>query len=235
MTSVYCLPGTMCDQRLWDFTQQKIADSLLLQHVAIPMKDTIEAIIDALADTLPAEPINLLGFSMGGYLASAFALKYPERVSRLMVLSNTASGLLESERQQREIALNWVTKQGYKGIPKKKAVAMLGSSNKGQIELLDIIYAMDKALGEAVFIQQLKSSLVRPDLLPALENASCPLLFAVGSDDSLLSGVVIDKIKQSKNLKIRTIDDCGHMLPLEQPNLLAELLKEFYLKKPHQF
>lgn len=219
----------MCDEQLWNLTQGEVRASLTLRHVPIPMKGTIEAIIDALAETLPAEPINLLGFSMGGYLACAFVLKYPERVNRLMVLSNTASGLLESERQQREVALNWVTKQGYNGIPKKKATAMLGASNKGKSELLDIIFTMDKALGEAVFIQQLKSSLVRPDLLSALEKVKCPLFFAVGSDDSLLSRVVIDKIKESKNLNIRTVDDCGHMLPLEQPVLLADLLKEFYL------
>jgi pimeloyl-ACP methyl ester carboxylesterase len=219
----------MCDERLWNLTQHEVEATLVLQHVPIPMKDTIDAIIYALGEALPAEPINLLGFSMGGYLACAFALKYPERVIRLMVLSNTASGLLASERQQREVALNWVTKQGYNGIPKKKAIAMLGESNKGNSWLVDTIFAMDKALGEAVFIQQLKSSLVRPDLLPALEKAKCPLLFAAGSDDSLLSSVVIDKMKGSENINIHIIDDCGHMLPLEQPALLADLLKEFYL------
>ena len=226
---IYCLPGTMCDERLWSYTQQAVDGSLVLQHVPIPMEETIEAIIDALAEILPTEPIHLLGFSMGGYLACAFALKYPDRVNRLMVLSNTASGLLEIERQQREIALNWVLKQGYKGIPKKKAAAMLGQSNKANNELVDIIFAMDKALGEAVFMQQLKSSLVRPDLLPMLEKARFPLFFAVGSDDPLLSSVVLEKMKGSKHFDVQTVEECGHMLPLEQPILLADLLKAFYL------
>lgn len=219
----------MCDERLWEFTQQELGLSFSLHHVAIPMKDTIESIIDALAVVLPAEPINLLGFSMGGYLACAFALKYPERVKRLMVLSNTASGLLETERQQREIALNWVRKQGYKGIPKKKAFAMLGLSHKSRVELVDIIVAMDSALGEAVFIQQLKSSLIRPDLLLKLKKASFSLSFVVGKEDALLSKAVIEDMQNVKQFNVKTLNQCGHMLPLEQPAILAELLKDFYL------
>lgn len=229
LTNIYCLPGTMCDERLWGFTQQAVGESLVLRHISIPMEDSIEAIVNGLAEILPEGPISLLGFSMGGYLACAFALKYPERIQRLMVLSNTANGLLETERQQREIALNWVTKQGYNGIPKKKAAAMLGSSNKEKDDLVDIIFAMDKALGEAVFIQQLKSSLDRPDLLLMLQDVKFSLCFTVGSDDALLSKAVLEDMRGSKRFDVKTVGECGHMLPLEQPELLAEMLKEFYL------
>ncbi|RNF69069.1 alpha/beta hydrolase [Marinomonas rhizomae] len=218
----------MCDERLWEFTQQALGASLSLQHVPIPMEGSIDSIIDALAEILPQEPIHLLGFSMGGYLACAFALKYAERVKRLMVLSNTASGLLETERHQREVALNWVIKRGYKGIPKKKASAMLGPSKKEKAELIDIIFAMDSAMGEAVFVQQLKSSLDRPDLLLMIAESSFPLYFAVGSDDALLSKAVVEDMQGAKQLDVEVVEGCGHMLPLEQPTVLAELLKEFF-------
>lgn len=70
----------MCDERLWNYTQKALGESIILKHVSIPMEETIETIVDALAVILPEHPINLLGFSMGGYLACAFAVKYPERV-----------------------------------------------------------------------------------------------------------------------------------------------------------
>ena len=93
LTEVYCLPGTMCDQRLWDTTQQALGSHIALRHVAIPSEDSCVNGRSPRA-VLPTTPINLLGFSMGGYIACAFALAYPERINRLMVLSNTASGLL---------------------------------------------------------------------------------------------------------------------------------------------
>jgi pimeloyl-ACP methyl ester carboxylesterase len=132
----------MCDERLWHYTQKALGESIILKHVSIPMEETIETIVDALAVILPEHPINLLGFSMGGYLACAFAVKYPERVNGLIVVSNTATSLLDSERQQREIALNSVTKQGYGGIPKKKAIIMLGQANKVREELVECIQSV---------------------------------------------------------------------------------------------
>ncbi|WP_417527359.1 alpha/beta fold hydrolase [Marinomonas shanghaiensis] len=228
LTDVYCLPGTMCDQRLWETTQQALGTSMSLRHVAIPMEHSIELILAELASVLPKGPINLLGFSMGGYLACAFALTYPERINRLMVLSNTASGLLDSERQQREVALNWVAKQGYNGIPRKKAIAMLSPSNQAKTALLECILAMDKTLGEAVFIQQLKSSLDRPNLLPKLEKTKFPLGFIVGRDDVLLSNDTIEVMKTSDQITLQVVEACGHMVPLEQPALLADSLRNFY-------
>ncbi|WP_392384146.1 alpha/beta fold hydrolase [Marinomonas primoryensis] len=228
LANVYCLPGTMCDERLWDYTQQALGESIILKHVYIPMEETIETIVDALAVILPEHPINLLGFSMGGYLACAFAVKYPERVNGLIVVSNTATSLLDSERQQREIALNWVTKQGYGGIPKKKVIIMLGQANKVREELVECIQSMDKRLGGTIFIQQLKSSLVRPNLLPRLEKTAFPLCFAIGSDDALLSNAVLDKMKDSERFNVHVVDECGHMLPMEQPTWLAALIKRFF-------
>ena len=218
----------MCDERLWGYTQEALGESIFLKHVSIPMEETIDTIVDALAMVLPEHPINLLGFSMGGYLACAFAVKYPERVRGLIVVSNTATSLLDTERQQREIALNWVVKQGYKGIPKKKAVAMLGETNKSRDELIECIRSMEKCLGGAVFIQQLKSSLIRPNLLPRLEKTIFPLWFVMGRDDALLSNTVVNKMKDSERFNVHIIEKCGHMLPLEQPTWLAELIECFF-------
>ena len=35
---------------------------------------------------LPSNPVLLLGFSLGGYIASYFAVNYPQRVEKLFVL-----------------------------------------------------------------------------------------------------------------------------------------------------
>ncbi|RCW97045.1 alpha/beta fold hydrolase [Marinomonas foliarum] len=224
---IYCLPGTMCDHRLWGFTQQALGRSITLHHIAIPMEESLESIVDALAKSLPDKPIDLLGFSMGGYLASRFSVKYPERINRLMVLSNTATALLDSERKQREVALNWVAAQGYRGIPRKKAVAMLGENNKTNDILISLIQDMDKTLGEEVLIQQLKSSLDRPDVLSVLETVHFPLCFALGQHDGLISKETIDRMTSVSRFDVRMVA-CGHMLPLEQPEWLASLITGFY-------
>lgn len=45
----------------------------------------------ALLDTLQISTTNLLGFSMGGNIALTFALKYPNRVSKLILAASFAT------------------------------------------------------------------------------------------------------------------------------------------------
>ncbi|WP_240537065.1 alpha/beta fold hydrolase [Marinomonas flavescens] len=227
MKDIYCLPGTMCDEGLWQFTQPLLGD-VNLKHVVLPEVDTLDGIVEALSLLLPNEPIHLLGFSMGGYLASAFALKYPERIQQLMVVSNAAQGLLEREVVQRKQALNWVLRHGYKGIPKKKAIAMLGNHNKNSDFIIQVIQAMDARLGERVFVQQLSSSLNRPSLLSQLEKSSIDLCFCVGEEDVLVPLETFKLLESNARFLCSTVKHCGHMIPLEQPVWLAQKLIAFF-------
>ena len=80
---------------------------------------------------------------------------------------------------------------------------MLSPVNQGNSELIGCILAMDEALGEAVFIQQLKSSLQRPELLTELEHVGFALCFLVGTDDVLLSGAVLDKMQSCERYALQ--------------------------------
>ncbi|MBJ7554782.1 alpha/beta fold hydrolase [Marinomonas spartinae] len=231
---IYCLPGTMCDERLWQFID-KVLVGFTLKHVSLPQEESIKAIVESLAASLPSSPILLLGFSMGGYIASAFTLKYPERVAKLMVVSNTAQGLQESEIAQRKLALNWVAKNGYKGIPPKKAMSMLAQRNRHHEYLIELIKEMDASLGEKVLIQQLSSSLERPDILFNLLTLGMPLCFCLGEEDSLISPQnrrALEECKTStqenKRVEVYIASHCGHMVTLEQPLWLCQKIKAFF-------
>lgn len=227
LKQIYCLPGTMCDERLWQLVRPLLGD-ITLHHIVLPMEDSLERMVAALAELLPDEPINLLGFSMGGYLASAFAVKYPSRVTQLMVASNAAMGLMENEIAQRKQALNWVLKQGYKGIPKKKAIAMLGERNKKSDFLLHLIQEMDASLGEAVLIQQLSCSLERPILWPQLGNLEVDCCFCLGDEDILLSANTHALLNRYSHVSCHSVKHCGHMIPLEQPVWFAQKIQAFF-------
>ncbi|WP_353668529.1 alpha/beta hydrolase [Marinomonas sp. THO17] len=225
MTDLYCLPGTMCDERLWQPLQSLLNDVNLF-HQVIPVAFSIDDILSELAESLPDTPFHLLGFSMGGYLATAFALRFPSRIKSLVVLSNLASGLLESEKQQRLVALNWVRKQGYSGIPRKKAQAMLGRHAAKNDDLVELIQAMDKTLGEKILLQQLTASLERPDLQNEIVQASFPVTVMTGGEDALLPEQ--DKQRYIAENRIRYIEiaEVGHMLPLECPQQIASILQQ---------
>ncbi len=82
--NLYFLPGTMCDSRLW----LAMIDELNCLHpnefqyhfLTIGKQTSIDEIIDDIKKQLPNEKVILIGFSLGGYLASACAVNYAERI-----------------------------------------------------------------------------------------------------------------------------------------------------------
>lgn len=69
--------------------------------------------LEAVAETLPPDPFPLIGMSQGGAVAIAFALRHPERVSRLVLIGAYARGGLrrggtEEERIEAETLINLV-------------------------------------------------------------------------------------------------------------------------------
>lgn len=225
MTEIHCLPGTMCDERLWQQANEYLDQNILLTHQAIPFESSLDDMVACLLKRLPDSPVNLLGFSMGAYLAAALTVRHPHRVQRLMLVSNLATGLPEAERQQRQVALNWVAKQGYSGIPRRKAQSMLAASSRDNEHLIALIQAMDGALGEASLVQQLTASLERPDLITRLKELKIPIHVLAGTEDSLLSVSDRQRFKDSHVAEWFDIHTCGHMIPIERPQCFAKYVQ----------
>jgi 2-succinyl-6-hydroxy-2,4-cyclohexadiene-1-carboxylate synthase len=63
---------------------------------------TLDETADLLADALPSEPFILAGYSLGGRVALHVALRHPERLSQLVLLSATAGIVDDDERRARQ-------------------------------------------------------------------------------------------------------------------------------------
>lgn len=62
---------------------------------------TNREISDLLVETLPQEAVDLVGYSLGGRLAIRFAMRYPERIRSLTLLSSHYGLKTEEEKQKR--------------------------------------------------------------------------------------------------------------------------------------
>ena len=227
-TKIYFLPGTMCDSRIWLDLWAELGDCYELVHLAIPIKNNIDDIVQALAEQLPEEKINLLGFSQGGYLASAFACQYPERINCLINLSNAPNKLPDEEVATRHKIILWVEAQGYSGITLARIKTFLAVEHHNDQRIISRIKYMDTDFGVDGLLQQLKSTTTRTNLLPLLAKHNFPMLFCFGDSDLLVKKTMIEKLCISNRyVNYQEFSLCGHMLPLEQPKLLAQTLIKF--------
>ncbi|MBU2181113.1 MAG: alpha/beta hydrolase [Gammaproteobacteria bacterium] len=234
------IPGTMCDQRLWQPMLQTQAGQQLQQLFTI--KDAAiwqQLDFAGMMETIVApNAAHLLGFSMGGYLALSHLLtRYSTDVQQtsappiksLVLLAATAGALADDEVQQRQQILQWLQTERYRGMSRKRLAEFIHPDQLDNPLVTEPVLAMDKALGHDVLWMQLSQTSARQSLLMQLQQVSCPVLIVGGRDDKLVATATLEQMAAlMPNTELVLLPDCGHMLPLEQPVLLANALLAFY-------
>lgn len=215
----------MCDTRLWQ-PMLSLEEARFKPHfLTIHAGNSIDEIVQHIAIQLPNEPVKLLGFSLGGYLATAFAVRYPERVAELFVVANLPCALPADEVKERSRTVNWIKKHGYRGIPKKRILKLLASNAYDNSAVIELIIEMDKSLGGDVLMAQLRATTQRINLSKQLRSLPINKHFCVGREDTLVN---LDDLRQltlqDKNMHLTVFEQTGHMLPLEQPKAFSRWL-----------
>ncbi|UXI02567.1 alpha/beta fold hydrolase [Photobacterium sp. TY1-4] len=248
---IYLIPGTMCTAQLWCRIAPHLESAVELIHLPPYQHASLSAYFNQLNQCLPDTPVHLVGFSLGGYLATRFATQYPSRVRQLFVISNTPCALGQTELTARQQALALVERYGYKGISRKRAADLLdrkpqarqsdGPSEIGTDEnrvnetgpdqaVIDIIIEMDRVLGEQTFKLQLQTASARQDLMADLLAAELSTSFYYSEGDPLLNTDWLQRLEtQTRDGRCHLLPTPGrgHMLPLEKPHELAKHLLDW--------
>jgi len=232
--TIYFIPGTMCDERLWQPLWRQLEElsppSLKLIHLVIPKQDSIEDIVAQLAKEIINDDSLLVGFSLGGYLASQLAITYPEKIKHLLLVSNLSSTLTADELKERSRTIDWIKANGYSGISRKRIHKLLHPNAVKNQSIISTIKAMDHDLGKSVLLQQLTITTQRKNLFPKLSEMSLPVTYCIGKQDHIVDFKKITNLTTfNKNIRVEVIENTGHMLPLEQPAILANIIKSCFI------
>ncbi len=130
---------------------------------------------------------SLIGHSMGGYVALAFAEKYPQYLNSLGLFHSSAFADADEKKATREKAIEFIQDKG--------AVAFLKTSIPGLFnEAFDaenksvILSLISKASNftQAALVQYYKAMIARPDRVHVLKNFTKPVLFVIGVHDKAI-------------------------------------------------
>jgi pimeloyl-ACP methyl ester carboxylesterase len=79
-----------------------------------------------------------------------------------------------------------------------------------------------------IFAAQQKALLSRPDRLDLLASISCPILAVTGSEDNWAPPAQHQEmVDRAPHARLEVVEGAGHMLPVEVPEKLAEILTGF--------
>ena len=224
---LYLLPGTMCNQKLWLKVLPYLHGSPELVYLDIPRGKHFDELTEHYNNIFSNETVNLIGFSLGGYIATYFAMRYPKRIKKLFVISNSPTSLSTQELTQRSDLLKYVQKYGYKGMSRKRIANLLDGPNQTD-ELIDFISEMDRDLGESQLLSQYQYTSERTDLTQAIKQFPFNAHFYYSEHDKMINHQWLSKLTHTKtNLSLISTAGSGHMLPLEKPHELANLINSW--------
>lgn len=224
---IYFIPGLMTDERLWKRVIPLLENDYEIVHVPIPRSEDFDEIIDILFNEIKEEKINLLGFSLGGYIASYFAITYPNRVKRIFMVAATPGATNEAEIERRKEKFAIIEKEGF-GLSYEKALSLVEEINKNDEDLIQTIIDMFNDLGKNCFISQLTSTFYRKDLFEDLIHQDFPIWIFYSENDRLLNKEALKRLTTTThNIKMIKREGLSHNIPLEAPFDFASNVKSW--------
>ncbi|WP_419766865.1 alpha/beta fold hydrolase [Arcobacter sp.] len=226
---IYLIPGFMNDEKLWSRLIPLFDDTYEFIHLEIPLRNSFDEIVEVLNDKIKDEKINLLGFSLGGYISCYFGLKYPDRVNKILAVACTPANLDEVECQRRRETIKLTKKFGFKGLSRKKVLSLVEPKNQGDEELINLILQMYIDVGEEAFYSQFNATIIREDLSEKLINSDLNLAFLYANEDRLVSSKFMENFSlKAKNIEVTQIEAQTHMLPLERTKEVKEKIIQWF-------
>lgn len=174
-----------------------------------------------LLDYLGIEKTAMAGHSMGGYIALAFARKYPNRLSGLGLVSSQAAVDLPERKEGRYKTAADVAEKGV-GVVVEAMTPKLSADIRVQMFVRDVMERQSKA----GVIGALKSMAEREDSISILSSFKFPFVLIHGNADVLIP---IERAKEIKavvtSAQFVELHGAGHMPMMEFAKETAEGLK----------
>ena len=143
-------------------------------------------------------PIELCGLSLGGILALNYAIDYPNKVEKL-ILIGTPHKVPKVMFSIQNVIFKFLTKSLFETMAfNKKDTFILGKTMKNL------------------------------DFSNGVQNIKCPTLIICGEKDSANMKSAYYIAENIKNAKLEIMKNTGHIVNEENPEELARLLNEFW-------
>ena len=193
---------------------------------------SIEDFSNAIYSIIQNENIEqciMLGHSMGGYVALAFAEKHPEKLKAFGFVQSTAFADSEEKKQTRLKAIKVMESYGSYTFLKTATPSLFAEQfKKEHVEIVNDLIEAGKNFTSNTLQQYYYAMMQRPDRTHVFKSSKVPVLFVMGTED--VASPLNDGLKQvhlPEIAYIHIIQNIGHMSMLEAPGELNSILKNF--------
>ena len=238
---VIFLHGFMLDRRMWTFQVERFGQahrSIFVDAKGHGLSDTPDSgygrderveDLRLLATALAIDRFHLIGFSMGGATALGFALTYPERLQSLTLVAAPVA---------RHRFFKWVTKLDT--LAKEQGAEVARKAWLDRImpyyappELQEIGEMMRQMIIDqplAVWNDPMRGKYLTEADTDRLQKISTPTCVIAGTRDRVFVEMASIMNERIPSVEQHIVTNCGHMVPLERPELFNDIVLEFLSK-----
>ena len=171
----------------------------------------------------------LVGHSMGGYIALAFAEKYPEALHAFGFFHSTAYADGEEKKATRLKGIEFVERNGAFEFLKTITPNLYAPATKEKRpELIEEHLTSTRNFSGESLVQYYKAMMQRPDRTNVLRNSQVPVLFVMGKYDNAVP--LEDVLKQCHLPQlsyIHLLENSGHTGMKEEAETSNKILSQF--------
>ncbi len=183
--------------------------------------------LSALLDRLEVDRVDLIGLSMGGYVALAFAERFPARL-RSLALVDTRSGPDSADgKAGRDAAIERVLDGGRGALADTMLVALLGPHPTAAARAR--LRTMVETTPYETIVGALAGMRDRPDRTAVLGTVAVPAAVIVGADDTVTPPSEAEAMAAAlPDATLHVVAGAGHLTPIEQPAAVTAALAALF-------
>jgi len=229
--AVLLLHGFLEDSSIYDGMMKALSASHRVVCIDLPghglsgvvgyrhtMEDMASAVRQIL-DTIGIECCTVVGHSMGGYVALAFAELFPMKTDGLVLFHSTALADSEAKLRDRERAITLVRKNAEAFVRSSVPMLFAEKNRKRLGPEIDALTDRAAKFPARGIVANIRGMMARPDRTHVLHEAAFPVLIIHGSLDPVIpTESVLAQAALSPNIRLEMLEGIGHMGHLEAPD-----------------
>ncbi len=198
----------------------------------ISMGDYADALF-AILQNEGLEQCTLIGHSMGGYIALAFAEKYPQMLHAFGLFHSSAYADDDAKKETRKKAIDFIKAHGVDEFLKTSTPGLFMDATESKANINDLLQK-GKLFTSGALIQYYEAMIARPDRTHVLKNFNGPILFILGAHDKAVpfeQGLAQSHLPAQSHIYI--LRNSAHMGMLEEQEKsllkLTDFLNQIYV------
>ena len=219
MTPILCVPGTLCDERVF-------GPMLTFLDGAEATPPIAHGRVEDAADRLLADaPPRFLavGFSLGAFVVLELLRRAPERLAGALLIAGNVFPLAQGQAQARRRDVAIAREQGTEAVIQAYWPRYVAPSLLNDAGLRRTVDDMAASVGPDLFAAQAELAITRPDSRDTVRDTAVPLLALCGEEDGMCPPERCGAI--GGNARVEMLPGVGHFIPLEAPDAAANAIR----------